>query len=184
MPHCFSFIVPAVIALAISLAPNAHAEQVDAGKLSEMVRVLASDEFEGRAPGGPGEEKTIAYLVKQFAALGLEPGGERGGWTQAVPLVHTRIANDPDIRFTVGKQDHLLRQAVDIAIETSRPVDTISINSAPLVFVGFGATAPERGWDDYGDIDLQGKVAVFLVNDPDFAAVEGEAVAGSLVTGV
>ncbi|MEH6515172.1 MAG: M20/M25/M40 family metallo-hydrolase [Halioglobus sp.] len=178
MPHHFSFVAPMIIALAIGFAPITNAEQIDPRQLSEIVRVLASEEFEGRAPGGPGEDKTIAYLVKNFEALGLMPGGEQGSWTQAVPLVHTRIQKSPKLRFNIGKQQQILQQARDIAIETSRPLEEISIESAPLVFVGFGASAPERQWDDYGDIDLTDKVAVFLVNDPDFAAAKDEPVAG------
>jgi Zn-dependent M28 family amino/carboxypeptidase len=178
MPHHFLCVTPMIIALAMSFAPKISADQIDPKQLSEIVRVLASDEFEGRAPGGPGEEKTIAYLVKKFEALGLMPGGEQGSWTQSVPLVHTQVQKSPDIRFNIGKQQQILQQARDIAIETSRPLEEIVIESAPLVFVGFGASAPERQWDDYGDIDLKGKVAVFLVNDPDFAAANDEPVTG------
>ena len=93
-PKHFSFAIPLIIALAISFASKTYAEQIDAKQLSEIVKVLASDEFEGRAPGGPGEEKTIAYLVKKFEALGLMPGGEHGSWTQAVPLIHTLYLPD------------------------------------------------------------------------------------------
>ncbi|MFT6286438.1 MAG: hypothetical protein ACJA09_001186 [Alcanivorax sp.] len=149
------------MALVMSSAPTSNAEQIDPEELSEIVRVLASDEFEGRAPGGPGEAKTIAYLVKKFEALGLIPGGEQGSWTQSVPLVHTQVQKSPNIRFNVGKHQQMLQQAIDIAVETSRPREEIGIKSAPLVFVGFGASAPWRQWDDYGDIDLTGKVAGF-----------------------
>lgn len=159
-------------------APNTCAAQVDTEKLSEIVKVLASDDYEGRAPGGPGEEKTIKYLVSQFQSLGLAPGGENGSWTQAVPLVLTQVQEPSRIAFGIGDETQALEQASDIAIETSRPREKIIIDQAPVVFVGFGASAPERQWDDYGDMDLSGKVALFLVNDPDFAAGPDEAVAG------
>jgi Zn-dependent M28 family amino/carboxypeptidase len=159
-------------------APDASSAQIDATQLSGIVKVLASDEFEGRAPGTPGEEKTIAYLVDRFQALGLEPGGENGGWTQTVPLIRTQVRQPANLEFNVGGEQHALEQANDIAIETTRPQEKISIREAPVVFVGFGASAPERQWDDFGEIDLTGKVAVFLVNDPDFAAGPDEAVAG------
>jgi Zn-dependent M28 family amino/carboxypeptidase len=159
-------------------APDASSAQIDATQLSGIVKVLASDEFEGRAPGTPGEEKTIAYLVDRFQALGLEPGGENGGWTQTVPLIRTQVRQPANLKFNVGGEQHALEQANDIAIETARPQEKISIREAPVVFVGFGASAPERQWDDFGEIDLTGKVAVFLVNDPDFAAGPDEAVAG------
>jgi len=160
------------------VAAKTAAAAIDSQRLSDIVKVLASDEFEGRAPGGPGEAKTIAYLVNQFQSLGLEPGGENGTWTHAVPLIHTQLAEDGKLSVAIGDTNQTWQQSIDVAVTTVRAVDAIDINSAPLVFVGFGASAPERDWDDYGDIDLTGKVAVFLVNDPDFSAEADEPVAG------
>lgn len=151
---------------------------INSQRLSDIVKVLASDEFEGRAPGGPGEPKTIAFLVDQFRSLGLEPGGDNGTWTQAVPLIHTQLAQGGSLSIDIGEANQAWKQGIDVAVSTVRAVDTVDINSAPLVFVGFGASAPERDWDDFGDIDLTGKVAVFLVNDPDFSASADEPVAG------
>lgn len=154
------------------------AASIDSQRLSDIVKVLASDEFEGRAPGGPGEAKTIAFLVDQFQSLGLEPGGTDGTWTHAVPLIHTQLAHDGNLSVAVGDASQTWQQGIDVAVSTARVVDAVGINGAPLVFVGFGASAPERDWDDFGDIDLTGKVAVFLVNDPDFSAAADEPVAG------
>ena len=151
---------------------------IDSQRLSNIVKVLASDEFEGRAPGGPGEAKTIEFLIDQFQSLGLEPGGTDGTWTHAVPLVHTQLASDGRLSVSVGDMSQNWVQGLDVAVSTVRPVDKIDIQSAPLVFVGFGASAPERNWDDYGEIDLTGKIAIFLVNDPDFSANESEPVWG------
>ena len=151
---------------------------IDSQRLSNIVKVLASDEFEGRAPGGPGEAKTIEFLIDQFQSLGLEPGGTRGTWTHAVPLVHTQLATDGRLSVSVGDMSQNWVQGLDVAVSTVRPVDKIDIQSAQLVFVGFGASAPERNWDDYGEIDLTGKIAIFLVNDPDFSANESEPVSG------
>ena len=151
---------------------------IDSQRLSNIVKVLASDEFEGRAPGGPGEAKTIKFLIDQFQSLGLEPGGTGGTWTHAVPLVHTQLATDGRLSVSVGDMSQNWVQGLDVAVSTVRPVDKIDIQSAPLVFVGFGASAPERNWDDYGEIDLTGKIAIFLVNDPDFSANESEPVSG------
>jgi Zn-dependent M28 family amino/carboxypeptidase len=151
--------------------------QIDTDRLSEIVRVMASDEFEGRAPGTAGEDRTVAYLVEQFADLGLEPGGRDGSWTQTVPMIHTMIQAPQMLSFSVSGESQPLQQSIDIEVSTVRAVDSIAFD-APVVFVGFGASAPERDWDDFGDIDLAGKVAVFLVNDPDFAATPDEAVAG------
>jgi Zn-dependent M28 family amino/carboxypeptidase len=151
---------------------------IDSQRLSNIVKVLASDEFEGRAPGGPGEAKTVEFLIDQFQSLGLEPGGTDGTWTHAVPLIHTQLASDGRLSVSTGDISQNWVQGIDVAVSTVRPVDKIDIQSAPLVFVGFGASAPERNWDDYGEIDLTGKIAIFLVNDPDFSANESEPVWG------
>jgi len=167
--------------LTLSLAvfsPESRAASVDADRITEIVKVLASEDFEGRAPGTAGEEKTVAFLVDQFQQLGLKPGGEKGSWTQSVPLVYTQVKEPASMNFQAGSTGQPLEQAVDIAIETSRPVEQVIIEDAPVVFVGFGVTAAERQWDDFDDMDLTGKVALFLVNDPDFAATPDEPVAG------
>ncbi|MDH4106173.1 MAG: peptidase M20, partial [Gammaproteobacteria bacterium] len=161
-------------ATAASAAKDAARSAVDPQRLSEITRTLASDEFEGRAPGTPGETKTVAYLVEQFKAAGLEPGGQGGSYTQVVPLLHTQMPVDADMSVTVAGKRTPLRQQEQMAALSLRPVDRVQIADAPLVFVGYGVSAPERGWDDYKDTDLRGKVAVYLVNDPDFEAVAGD----------
>ena len=156
---------------------------VDPAELSATVTALSSDQFEGRAPGTVGEQRTIAYLVERFRELGLQPAGPNGQWVQAVPLLHTRLGTPRALAFVGSKGAIPLEQSQGIYLSTVRPDDTARIAKAPLVFVGYGVKAAERGWDDYksanlGGADLKGKVAVFLINDPDFAAVPGEAVAG------
>jgi Zn-dependent M28 family amino/carboxypeptidase len=142
-----------------------------------MVKVLASDAFAGRAPGTPGEDKTVAYLIEQLAAIGIQPGGPDGQWTQAVPMMRTFLES-PQLAFTYPQGQLQLVQGENVEVSTVRAAEHIHAEEVPLVFVGFGVTAPERDWDDYGDIDLTGKIAVYLVNDPDFAAEPGEPVAG------
>jgi len=155
--------------------PSSH---VDMQRMSDITRVLASDEFQGRAPGTPGEEKTIPYLIEQFKSAGLDPAGENGGWIQTVPMIRTRLGTPAVLSVNQAGQTVPLRFPDDIYLGTVRPVDRIAIASAPMVFVGYGVTAPERGWDDFKGVDLHGKVAVILVNDPDFEAAPGEPVAG------
>jgi Zn-dependent M28 family amino/carboxypeptidase len=163
-------------ALCTGLAQAAPAT-IDTDRLSSIVRELASDGYEGRAPGTPGGRKTVEYLLEQFSALGLEPGGADGRWTHNVPMIHTLFEDPRKLQFVVDGEPQPLQQKMNIEASTVRAVDRIAID-APVVFVGFGAHAPERDWDDYGDIDLEGKVALFLVNDPDFAAEPGEPAAG------
>jgi len=114
------------------------AAQIDTERLSEIVKILASDEFEGRAPGTPGDKKTVEYLIDQFAQLGLEPGRKNGSWVQTVPLIHTRVQVPAAIEFKVGAEAQTLQQQTDIEVSTVRPIESIAIN-APVVFVGFGA---------------------------------------------
>jgi Zn-dependent M28 family amino/carboxypeptidase len=152
--------------------------QIDMKHMSEIARVLASDEFQGRAPGTPGEAKTIPYLIEQFKAAGLEPGGANGCWTQAVPMIRTQLKAPVSISVKQAGETIRLKYPDDLYLNTVRPVDRVKIANAPMVFVGYGVKAPERGWDDFKGADLHGKVAVFLVNDPDFEAAPGEPVAG------
>ena len=164
-------------AMLIIAMAHAHAASIETERLSSIVKELASDEYQGRAPGTAGGRKTVDFLVEQFRALGLQPGGDNGTWTDNVPMIHTLFDGPGEMRFIVDGNAQALQQKVDIEASTVRAVDAIDID-APVVFVGFGAYAPERDWDDYGDIDLRGKVALFLVNDPDFAAQPEEPAAG------
>lgn len=158
-----------LLGAATLLAASPAFAQVSPDRLSADVKTLASDSFEGRAPGTPGETKTIAWLIAQFKAMKAQPGGPNGSWTQPVPLVHTRMGSG-----TVRAGDIALVQGRDVYLSTVRGVDRVAIANAPMVFVGYGVSAPERGWDDFKGLDLKGKVAVFLVNDPDFEAVPGD----------
>jgi Zn-dependent M28 family amino/carboxypeptidase len=163
--------------VASGLAMNANAASpIDPSRMADHVKVLSADEFQGRSPGTPGEDKTVAYLEEQFKMLGVEPGGRNGSWTVPVQLVHTRIESGGTLSVTQQGKTSTLSAPGEIYVTTVRPVDRIDIDKAPLVFVGYGVTAPERQWDDFKGTDLKGKVAVFLVNDPDFEALESEPV--------
>jgi Zn-dependent M28 family amino/carboxypeptidase len=151
---------------------------VDPQRLSDWTRQIASNDLQGRAPGTEGETRTVAWLSEQFRALGLEPGGENGGWTQLVPLIRTQVPASAAFTIASHGQNIALQSPRDIYASTTRETDRVRIENAPMVFVGYGVTAPERDWDDFGEVDLHGKVAVFLVNDPDFEAAAGEPVAG------
>ncbi|WP_332766062.1 M28 family metallopeptidase [Phenylobacterium sp.] len=169
-------------ALSAFLATAAQAQEsgpIDPARLSAIVKTMAAPEFEGRGPGSPGEAKTIAYLTKEFAALGLEPAGEKGAWTQDVALVKFELPGASTISLGQDGVSRPLVRGTDISVSTLRPVDRVAIKDAPLVFVGYGVTAPERGWDDFKGVDLKGKIAVFLISDPDFEAKPGEPVAGT-----
>lgn len=164
----------AAFLLAAIAAPATAQSGIDAANLTETVRTLASDQFQGRAPGTVGEERTIGYLIGRLQALGLEPAGTDGGWTQPVPLLHTRLGTPTTLAFDRKGSATPLAFGTDIYVSTLQPKDRAVVENAPLVFVGYGVSAPERGWDDFKGQDLKGKVVVFLINDPDFVAAKGE----------
>jgi Zn-dependent M28 family amino/carboxypeptidase len=174
-------VIALVAGLALTFARSAGAQSsgpIDPARLSDITRELASDRFAGRAPGGPGEAVTIDYISSQFKALGLEPAGDNGGWTQKVALIRTRLSGPVALSLTTGAGSLTLLQGQDTQVMTLQPVDQVKIDKAPLVFVGYGVTAPERGWDDFKRADLKGKIAVFLIGDPDLEAATDEPVAG------
>ena len=139
---------------------------VSAGTLLEATATLASDEFQGRAPGSEGETKTVEYLTEQFAALGLTPGNPDGTWVQAVPLVGITLLAGDELVVSRGEDSRTLEPAIDYVAWTKHVVDEVAVTDAEFVFVGYGARAPEYDWDDFGDADLRGKILLSLVNDP------------------
>ncbi|MEP4052667.1 MAG: M20/M25/M40 family metallo-hydrolase [Litorimonas sp.] len=153
-------------------------QPINTENMSETVRVLASDEFMGRAPGTEGEAKTVAYLIDRFTELGLEAGGRDGEWTDTVTLIHSSVIDVRALNVRQGETTINIQQGRDIEISSANPQRAIRVDDAPVVFVGFGASAPERDWDDFGDVDLTGKVALFLVNDPDFGVPNDHPVSG------
>ena len=173
----FSATAMMIVAPAQAQSPDQSAD-ISADEVTRTVRTLTLDQFEGRAPGTAGEDRTIGYLIGRFQALGLEPGGVDGSWTQPVPLLHTRLGKPDALDFSINGNGMALNPGKDIYVSTLQPKDRAVVDKAEMVFVGYGVTAPERGWDDFKDVDLKGKVAVFLVNDPDFAAAADETVAG------
>jgi Zn-dependent M28 family amino/carboxypeptidase len=148
---------------------------IDEARLREHIKTLASDVFEGRGPGTRGDVMTTAYIAGAFTAMGLEPAGDNGTWFQNFDL--NRYSAAPTSTF--GFEDEIWRQGDDVMM-ISRRADGSDLNlkDAPLVFAGYGVTAPERGFDDYAGIDMRGKIAIVLVNDPDFEAGSSDAVAG------
>ena len=172
----------AVSALALTTACAPALAQpatvIDPARMNEAVRVLASDEFEGRAPASPGEEKTVAWLVEQFRAAGAQGGGPDGAFVQIAHLSRTRQDGPASVAAHVGGRTIALERGPDVLVSSDRPVTRITVTDAPVVFVGYGATAPERQWDDFKGVDVRGKIVVVLVNDPDFEAREGDPVAG------
>ena len=147
------------------LSEPSIAAGIDADSLLAEIEILSSDEFGGRAPGSPGEVLTIDYLREQFAGLGLAPGNPDGSWVQPVPLVGITPQVGDTFHVTNDGESHELEPGTDYVAWTKHVVDRVEID-AEFVFVGYGAVAPEYEWDDYGDVDVEGKILLFLVNDP------------------
>lgn len=163
----------------VSAASAATPPQIDPHRLSAEVKELSSDAFEGRGPATPGETKTVAYVIAQMKEAGLQPGGDlkdgKRTWTQAVPLSRAEIKGTPKLALSVGGKTQALTQGEEIAVRAAMDGSTsVAVEKAPLVFVGYGVNAPERKWDDFKGVDLHGKVAIALINDPDFETGEGD----------
>ncbi len=145
------------------------------------IQVLASDEFEGRAPASPGEEKTVDYMRSEFEKLGLEPGNG-GSYFQEVPLVSITADSNTTLLVRGSGNAHRFRYGDEIVVWTKRVVGSAAINNSEMVFVGYGIVAPEYGWDDYEGIDVRGKTVVMLVNDPGFATQDSSLFNGNAMT--
>ncbi|MEX2285130.1 MAG: M28 family metallopeptidase [Gemmatimonadota bacterium] len=132
--------------------------------LMRHTQVLASDTFEGRAPGTIGEERSVRYLTEQFKALGLQPGNADGTYTQDVPLVGLSARSTAS--FNVGGRAIPMTLLTDYVAVSRRVTPEVKVENSDVVFVGYGVVAPEFGWDDYKGLDVRGKTIVMLVNDP------------------
>ncbi|WP_343546912.1 M28 family peptidase [Sphingobium yanoikuyae] len=158
-------LTPAV-ALAAPAAKSDAAPSIDTMK--RLVKELSSDAYEGRAPGTVGEEKTLALLTAEFEKLGLKPGN-KGSWFQDVPLVEITAKNVSALSFTGGKAPITAAYGPEMVIGTYRTTQPrIEVKDSPVVFVGYGINAPEKGWNDYAGLDVKGKTVLILVNDPDY----------------
>jgi len=172
----------AASALALAAAPltAASIDRFSPQRLSAVDRFISSDAFEGRGPATRAETKTINYIADQFSAIGLQPGGDvvngQRSWFQAVPLLKSDIVGTPQFSLDLGNGQVLaLTQGNEIALRAPlNGQQTINLAKVPLLFVGYGVSAPERNWDDFKGVDVHGKLLVVLINDPDFEGGEGD----------
>ncbi len=161
-----SLLLPAVLLLVTACARGEEvaSRAIDAADLMRLTTTLASDEFEGRAPGTPGEEKTVALLTARFQELGLAPGNPDGTYVQDVDLVG--FTAQPSASFAVRGRQIGLRFPDDYVAVSRRTVPEVNVVNSDMVFVGYGVVAPEYGWDDFKGVDVRGKTVVMLINDP------------------
>ncbi len=154
-----------IVAITCALSASAvAAPAISATSILARTKILSSDEFEGRAPGSPGEEKTVAYLVNEFKKIGLTPGNPDGTYLQPVPLVG--ITSHPTLSFNVAGKTLPFTPINDFVGPTSRVTPHLEVKDSEVVFVGYGVVAPEYDWDDFKNVDVRGKTVVMLINDP------------------
>ena len=168
------------VAMLVALSSTALAAlKSDPARLSIDVKLLSADAFEGREPGTRAETRTVLFIELRMREAGLQPGGTlvggRRGWTQDVPLAKFAFTAPPSLSLKIGARSQLLLQGQQVAIRAPQTnAEQLAFGNAPLVFVGYGVSAPERHWDDFKGLDLHGKIAVVLVNDPDFETGTGD----------
>src|SRR6266550_1312468 len=139
-------------------------DSINANDILQHIKVLSTDEFEGRGPGTKGEELSVKYLTEQYQHLGLKPGNPDGTYVQKVPLAG--FTAEPTASFTAGAKKIDLKFPQDYVAISRRFVPESKVENSDMVFVGYGVVAPEYGWDDYKGVDVRGKTIVMLINDP------------------
>ncbi|HTM25052.1 MAG TPA: M28 family metallopeptidase [Vicinamibacterales bacterium] len=146
--------------------PVASLPQVDPAAILQHVKVISADPYQGRAPGGAGENLTVDYLQTQFRDMGLKPGNPDGTYVQKVPLVGITGAEAKPLTFTKGSKTLALAWKDDVVAWSKHVADSAAIANSDVVFAGYGVEAPEYGWDDFKGVDVKGKTIVVLINDP------------------
>jgi len=155
---------PATAPLDTTLAPSPK-DGITAAGIGDYIKVLASDEYQGRKPFTIGEQKATDFLAAEFKKLGLQPG-PGGSYFQAVPLVEITGMPAPTMQIAGAAQPLTLSYKTDYMAFTEQEKEKVSVANSPLVFAGYGVVAPEYGWNDYAGLDVKGKTVVVLVNDP------------------
>jgi len=152
-----------------------------AQNFAQDVKVLASDEYEGRGPASKGEEKTIAFLEQEFTKIGLKPGNG-SSFVQEIPMVE--IAGQPGAALEVKGKKKTLSFAVgdEFVVRTQRVAETISVADSDVIFAGYGIVAPEYNWNDFEGVDVKGKTIIVLVNDPGYASGDPALFTGKAMT--
>jgi len=151
----------------VAKAKHGFGPEVSTEDLSVHIKVLASDEFGGRAPGTLGEEKTVAYLTQQFQRLGLKPGNG-DSYVQTVPMIESLVSADSSMSISHKGKSQSLLMGKDMVMGTRSEQAEVKLNASDMVFVGYGVNAPEQNWNDYAGLNVKGKTVVMLINDPGF----------------
>ena len=147
----------------------------------DYLKTLASDEFQGRMPATPGEEKTINYISEQFKRIGLK-GINGDSYLQAVSLVRIDPKEVSGLKLSGDKLNAELKYKEQMMAWTTQVTEQVEVKDSELVFVGYGIVAPEYDWNDYEGLDVKGKTVVMFVNDPGFATKDPNLFTGNAMT--
>src|SRR6202048_4632764 len=156
----------ATLSAGIGFAEKTHTLQAEAQKIRASVKYLSSNELEGRGTGRPGGDPAADWIADQFKKYGLKSAGENGTYFQSVPMVGVKTLPASTFELLISDYNsESLKLADDIVTDNQTQTESADVD-APIVFVGYGITAPEYQWDDYKGYDLKGKVALLFVNEP------------------
>src|SRR5687768_11764980 len=150
---------------------------ITSDSMTAHIKVLASDEFEGRAPATPGGEKTQNYLAEQLKAIGIEPGAPDGSYFQQVPIVESVV----DRSFVLSVPGNTYRYYNDVVAFSGVERSRVQVQGE-IVFVGHGINAPELKWNDYAGANVRNKWVMIMVNDPPAPADEPTLFDGNALT--
>ena len=146
------------------------------------IKELSDDKYLGRMPFGPGDPMTVDYLVDQCKKMGLQPG-HNGSYTQSVPMVEITSVSERPMHITYKYGDREAYEfGKDYVIHCQKTIDRVDIDDADLVFCGYGIVDESLGWNDFEGADIQGKIAVVLVNDPGFGGEDSTFFKGDVMT--
>jgi Zn-dependent M28 family amino/carboxypeptidase len=163
---CHKNQTPATQQTAGTQLPVASMPKIDQQKILDHIKVLSSDEYQGRAPGTKGEELSVKYIEDQFKQLNLKPGNPDGTYMQKVPLVGITGVQGKPLTLSKGAQKQSFKWSDDVVAWTKHVTDGASVENSDVVFAGYGVEAPEFNWNDFKDVDVKGKTILVLVNDP------------------
>jgi hypothetical protein len=152
-------------------------DQITTASMTTHIKMLASDEFGGRAPATPGGVKTVEYLAKQLTDLGIEPGAPDGTFFQQVPIVESVVERN----FVLSVPGNTYKYYADVVAFSGVEKPRVQVQG-DVVFVGYGINAPELKWNDYAGVNVRGKWVMIMVNDPPAPADEPTLFGGPALT--
>jgi Zn-dependent M28 family amino/carboxypeptidase len=162
----FPILAAALVAVSCGTQPEQHAApDISGERIAEHVKTLSSDEMQGRGPATAGETLAIEYIQKQFELAGAQPAGDNGSYLQSVPLMGVETLPESHLSWQQGGRTIPMTYLEEYVGLNQRQQEDVEID-AEAVFVGHGIHAPEFNWNDYANVDIQGKIAVVFTNEP------------------